>query len=324
MDEKAFLDAVEYQLTEGGARWVADFPESIRQVRIGGTDFDMVARGSTRGKSGYFLSVFAARFTLPDYSVACVVKVVDKGGWDEQEIRRALAATQNFMEKNELRWTWLVLAQPGEPSRAATRVVEGISSKETGVALVNLDNQRAVHSSNLLGRNVHRILPHGRRQAISRERWVEPGPKSPIQKRYLMALFGGFLIALMLLSGLAVLLLTGSFLIPLNLFLGDLVVAAILAYIFYVTRYHLDFIFDEEKFRLVRGTDNFLEAKWADYDMVSLFHTGGGRYQLTLYRRGDHDKYIDIPASTVRLDPLAFRWKAMELTAHGKGNYPTL
>ncbi len=324
MEAKVFLDAVEYQLMEGGARWVADFPESLRQVRVGDVDFDMVVKGSTRGRSGYFLSAFAARVTLPDYSVACLVKLADRGEWDERGLRGALAATQKFMEKHELAWTWLVLAQPGEFSKAMTRQVEEITEKEVGVALVNLNNLRVVKSSNLLGRNVHRLLPRGRRQAVSKGGEVKEGKRSTIQVRYLVGLFGGFLILLMVLSGLSLAFLIGSFIIPPAFFVGDMAVAALLAHVFYVKRFRLDFAFDERGFRLLRGTDKFVEARWADYDMVSLFHVGGGRYHLTLYKRDNHTKYVDIPASSVKLDPVAFRWKAMELTAHGKEGYPAV
>ncbi len=323
MEAKAFLDAVEYELMEGGARWVADFPESIRRVRIADLDFDMVVKGSTRGRSGFFLSALAARFTLPDYSVACLVKVANEGMWDAKGLRTALTAARKFMEENELKWMWLVLGQAGEPSRAVARQVEEINEKEVGVALVNLDTLRGVSSSNLLGRNVFRLMPHGRRKAVSKGREVKEGSRTAIQAWYLIGLFGGFLILAMILSGIALFLMTDVFFIPVPFFIGDVAVAAFIAYLFYIRRFRLEFGFDGYKFHLFRGTDAVVEARWADYDMVSLFHMGGGRYHLTLYARHDHRKYVDIPASTVGLDPTSFRWKAMELTAHGRQEYPT-
>lgn len=324
MDEGAFLDSVEYQLMEGGARWVADFPESIRKVRMADMDFDMVVKGSTRGRSGYFLSAFAARVTLPDYTVACIVKVAEGSPWDEKGVEQVLGATRRVMKKYDLQWAWLVLAHRGEFTRAAARAVEAIEEKEVGVALVNLNSLQAVRSRNLLGRNIHRILPHGRLQAISKGREVRPGPKGSLQITRLVGLFGGLLVVTMVLNGLSLYIAGGRFLIPPYFFLADMGVAALLSYVFYMKLFQLGFNFDEEGFRLVRGSGKLVQARWEDYDLVSLFHMGGGRYHLTLYRKEDHNKYVDIPASAVKLDPLTFRRKAMEFTAHGKGRYPTL
>ncbi len=324
MEDAAFLDAVEYQLMEGGARWVADFAESIRRVRIADMDFDMVVKGSTRGRSGYFLSAITSKVITPDYSVACFVKAAGSGGWDEKGISRALAAAGKFLWKHKLTWVWLVLTQQGELNKAAARTVQSFEEKEVGIALVNLENQKSVRSDNLLGRNVYRIMPRGRKQAISKGSGVKPGRRAPLQVRYLAGLFGGFLILAMIATGGGIFFATGRFIIPPPYFVADMVGAAAFAYLFYNRLLHVGFSFDDEKLRLVEGTGRFVEARWADYDMVSLFHIGGGKYHLSLYRRDDHSKILDIPASSVRLDPLAFRWKAMELTAHGKEELPSL
>ncbi len=323
MEEVAFLDALEFQLIEGGGRWVADFSEAVRQVRIRDQEFDLVVKGSPRGRTGYFLSAFAARIALPDYDVACLAKI-SADGWDAQGVQRAVDLVRRARDQFDLRWVWLVLVQTRPLIRGATREVEGFDEKEIGMVLVNLNNMEAAHSANLLGWHLARLIKPGRRRAVSRGAVVEPGSRSRVQVSRLALLFGGFLILLMILTGLGQVLLGGIFFIPIQLFLANLGVAAALAYGAYLWRHHLGLKFDGEGFQVVRGAQRPVQGRWGDYDMVSLFHLGGGRYHVTLYRRGDHSKFAELPASELGLDPSGFRRKAMELTGHGRGTPPPL
>jgi hypothetical protein len=324
MEREAFLDGLEYQLVEGSARWVADFPEAIRNVKIGGVDFDLLVKGSTRGKTGYFLSAITARLTLPDYTVASLAKVRGEG-WTPQGIQEVVGEALRLMDRFELAWSWLVLAQPGRPTSATKQAVRSINEKKIGVALVDLGTLEVVHSANFLGKNALRIIPKRQGKSLGRrDRPVTYGTRHAVQWSKVFGLFSGLLLLIFFLSNLALLLLADQPRVSVPVFVGGVILAAVLAYVIYVQLYHTDLAFDKDEFKLLTGVRRRITARWKDFDLVSLYHRGGGKYHLLLYRRGNHEGYVEIPASSVGLDPAALRWKAMELSAHGEIGYPAL
>ena len=91
----------------------------------------------------------------------------------------------------------------------------------------------------------------------------------------------------------------------------NLVLAAILGWFFYRYRYHYTFSYDGEGFELQRGRERS-QHKWKDFSLVSLVHIGGGNFVVRLYKSQDEDAdFVDLPASSLRLDPSDLRFEVM-------------
>jgi len=153
-----YLLHLEQVLMVGKGSWVADFTESFRDLKINGILFDMVIRGNTRMK-GFFLSRIFSYFTLPNYQVACLVfngnrvKQVDK-----QTMATLLEAAKNYMKDNELKWSWLIIAQAGEFSEKIKAAVSKLAIQEVGVALVDVTSLAITSSKGYLGRAISRYI----------------------------------------------------------------------------------------------------------------------------------------------------------------------
>lgn len=94
------------------------------------------------------------------------------------------------------------------------------------------------------------------------------------------------------------------------LLLFNLLLSAGLGWWFYKRIYHTTFSYDEEGFEMERA-DSQLSARWRDYSRVSLVHLGGGEFAVRLYKE-DGDDFLQIPVSSLKLDPSEFRFQVME------------
>ncbi|MFQ6014774.1 MAG: hypothetical protein ACE5NP_04965 [Anaerolineae bacterium] len=88
------------------------------------------------------------------------------------------------------------------------------------------------------------------------------------------------------------------------------ILSAFLAWIFYKNYYHTTLSYDEFRFKLQKGREK-IERNWSDFYKVSLFHLGAEQYVVRLYK--DDDSFLEIPVSTLKLNPSEFRFKAMKL-----------
>ncbi len=89
----------------------------------------------------------------------------------------------------------------------------------------------------------------------------------------------------------------------------NLLLATALGWRFYKSNYHTTFSHDQEGFEIERG-DSRLSARWRDYSRVSLVNLGLGEFAVRLYKDGDD--FLQIPASSLKLDPSEFRFQVME------------
>ncbi len=138
----------------GGGRWIADFTESFWDFRVGNTNFDMVILGNTRPR-GFLLSRFFAWLTLPAYRVACFVYSEDQ---QLKHLGTLIKSIKDFMEEQEMTWSWLVLTREGSFTRKATAGIQKNNSHEIGIALVDLEANEMITNDSVIGRRMRRFV----------------------------------------------------------------------------------------------------------------------------------------------------------------------
>lgn len=79
---------------------------------------------------------------------------------------------------------------------------------------------------------------------------------------------------------------------------------------YYRQRFRLVFQYDQNGFELNVGK-NCTTYHWRDFTTVSLYHRGQGEFNIRLYK--PDGTIYEIPASSLRLDPSAFRFEAMDM-----------
>jgi hypothetical protein len=147
---------LEKELLTGKARWVADFTESFRNRQIGDTFFDMLVTGKTRPK-GLFLSRIFAFFFTPNYKVACLVRSVTDGmSLDRLRLAGILRTVEKFMKRNEIDWSWVIIAKEGGFPETLKNFVQTYRVREVGVALVDVSSGDMTTSSSFIGKNLER------------------------------------------------------------------------------------------------------------------------------------------------------------------------
>ncbi|MCL6450548.1 MAG: hypothetical protein K6T75_04545 [Acetobacteraceae bacterium] len=150
MTTDEYLLRLERNLMTGSARWVADFTESFRDYRSGGASFDLMARGGMRTK-GLLLSRVFSYLSLPNYQAACLAYTREV---NERRLRSLLRAVSRFMREENIDWAWLVLVRTGPFAATVEKAVGGISLREIGVALVDVEARRVVTSPNYVGKRM--------------------------------------------------------------------------------------------------------------------------------------------------------------------------
>ena len=145
-----YLLSLERNLMLGSARWVADFAESFRDYQIGDTVFDMMLKGGIKTK-GLFLSRLLSYLVLPTYGVACFVCCHEP---TQKALRRIIRLISKYMDEEELGWSWLVFVKEGAFSPQVRKAVEGMESKEIGIALVDLASKEVLTNRSVIGRRM--------------------------------------------------------------------------------------------------------------------------------------------------------------------------
>jgi len=93
----------------------------------------------------------------------------------------------------------------------------------------------------------------------------------------------------------------------------EIILAAIVSYIYYRLKYHTTFSYDKEGFILEIGKEK-ISSKWKDFKFISLYYSGLGKTSLRLYINDTYkDDYIEIPVSDLGLSPKEFREKVSKL-----------
>lgn len=96
----------------------------------------------------------------------------------------------------------------------------------------------------------------------------------------------------------------------------NLILAAIVSYMYYRFRYHITFSYDKDNFILETGKEK-ISYKWKDFKFISLYYSGLGKTSLRLYINDIYkDDYIEIPVSDLRLHPKDFRSEVLKLISN--------
>ncbi len=153
MELATYLTKLEKNLFFGSARWVADFTESFRDYTLDGATFDMLVTGRMRGK-GFLFSRLVSYLLMPNYFAACLVHA---GDVDATQARRLLRIAQEYREREELRFVWLVLVQQGPFTRKVRALLDSLRQADTlAVALVDLEGEEVIVNDAYLGRRMQR------------------------------------------------------------------------------------------------------------------------------------------------------------------------
>jgi hypothetical protein len=94
---------------------------------------------------------------------------------------------------------------------------------------------------------------------------------------------------------LKILFLGGTF--PLGFLIGRLI---------YVKRSHVEILFDDISFRVIKGSRETQTGSWRSFRLVSLVLDQFGKPNLRLYRSTEGE-YVDLPISKTNADPQRFR-----------------
>ena len=109
-------------------------------------------------------------------------------------------------------------------------------------------------------------------------------------------LINGLLVSYHVTGGpLKILFLGGAF--PLGFVVGRLI---------YVKRSHVEILFDDTSFRVIKGSREALTGSWKSFRLVSLVLDQFGKPNLRLYRSAGGE-YEDLPISRTNADPQRFR-----------------
>ncbi len=93
----------------------------------------------------------------------------------------------------------------------------------------------------------------------------------------------------------------------------EIILAAILSYLYYRLKYHTTFSYDKDDFILETGKEK-ISYKWKDFKFISLYYSGLGKISLRLYRSDIYkDDYIEIPVYDLGLSPKEFREEVSKL-----------
>jgi hypothetical protein len=323
--ELYFLEKLEHELIEGKARWLAEFNESFRKVRLLHLDFDMVVEGSTRGKSGYLFSAILSRTMLPAYAASCFVKILTRDtSFDAAELDKYVSGLQLYVKDKEAKWSFLILVHSGNVPRALRERIQSLNNEAIGVVLVDAITMEILHNSSLIGRSAGRILPKKWKSSgvdVDATSQNVPDQAQGRQWSKLAFVFGLTLLGLTFLSFLVSAFLIGSLTTNRGGLIINIGLASVITYWYSRGKYYNRILLEDGGITVQTGRNEPSFAKWSSFDMVSLKHLGVGQFDVRLYRTNDHTEFLSVPVSGVKVDPSGFRWKAMELCGHGMNRY---
>jgi hypothetical protein len=107
------------------------------------------------------------------------------------------------------------------------------------------------------------------------------------------------------------------------IFVANVVMGVLLGCWWYRRHHHAVLRYDDQGFELERGSAEKTSEKWQHFTRVSLVHEGYGAFSVRLHETDG--KYIDIPASDLKLRPSDFRFEVTDLVegrspAEGSGS----
>jgi hypothetical protein len=128
--------------------------------------------------------------------------------------------------------------------------------------------------------------------------------------------FSIFFILITVLQALIFLLTTGKIIVGWLPLAVNIIIAAIISYMYYKFRYHVTFSYDNESFILEIGKEK-ISSKWKDFKFVSLYYSGLVKTSIKLYKGNIYkDYFLEIPVSDLGLPVKDFRNEVQELISN--------
>jgi hypothetical protein len=148
------FDGLEKEIHRGRASWIADLNETCRRYQISGESIPLLAKGTTRPK-GFLLSKFVAFTMMPDYRVCFYASDVrGSGGEAKSHLMRLVRIIETQRDRNDIKWSWLLLFSEHEPPESVSRTVQAFGNKDLGLGVIDIDTGRMLTSPNQLGRSL--------------------------------------------------------------------------------------------------------------------------------------------------------------------------
>lgn len=96
----------------------------------------------------------------------------------------------------------------------------------------------------------------------------------------------------------------------------NIIIAAIISYLYYRFRYHVTFSYDNESFILEIGREK-ISSKWKDIKFVSLYYSGLVKTSMRLYKGNIYkDDYLEIPVLDLGFPIKDFRSEVQKLISN--------
>jgi len=151
------ITKIEKSLMIGKGRWIADFAESFRNYRIDDVTFDAFVHGNTRMK-GFLLSRVFSATVNPNYYVGCFMVSAERvKDLDKKRFAELVQSVRSRMKESEMRWTWLLILSM-RSTDTVRKLVESFKDQFVGVALIDVDSGKIVHSDSYIGKQAKRFI----------------------------------------------------------------------------------------------------------------------------------------------------------------------
>jgi hypothetical protein len=280
MIELTFInDLIEEQIIKGRLRWLANFNEIRKSYPIEDLTFPIYASGGLQEK-GFLLSRIYSAMVTPRYKVHLLV-------YSAPEITReflskiVIALKRKFPSPD---WVFLILVQGQPVNNSLKASIEDIDDKNLGVAAYGLGAKDTITSNNVLGRGLGKQL---KPNEAKYENFDVPN--------YLKSFTATFVLGILLLVFLG---LSGytTAIQPVTI-LSMLVLAIIVGYAIYRSRYKMSVTIDSKGFKLREG-NKITERKWSSFSGVSVFISPNLEVFLRLQSK---DEKFDLPVSRTGL-----------------------
>jgi hypothetical protein len=280
MIELTFInDLIEEQIIKGRLRWLANFNEIQKNYAIGDIIFPIYASGGLQEK-GFLLSRIYSAMVVPRYKVHLTV-------FSAPEITRELlskiitALKRKFPSPD---WVFLILVQGQPIGNSLKGSIEEFDDKNLGIAAYGLGAKDTTTSNNVLGRGLGKQL---KPYEVKYENFDVPN--------YLKSFTATFVLGILLLVFLG---LSGySLAIQPATILSMLVLAIIVGYAIYRSRYKMSVTIDSKGFKLREG-NKVTERKWSSFSDASVFISPN--LEVFLRLKSKDDKF-DLPISRTGL-----------------------
>jgi hypothetical protein len=291
-------DLIEEQIIKGRFRWLANLNEIRRTYPIEDIVFQIYASGGLQER-GFLLSRIYSTMVVPRYKVHLLV-------YSAPEINKDTLRKIIFVLKRKFQapdWVFLILVQGQPIGNSLKSSIEEIEDKNLGIAAYGVGSKETVTSNNVLGRGLSK-------QAKPTEAKYETFDAPNYLKSFTLTFALGIgLLVFIALSGVR------EAVQPLTVIIM-LVLAAILGYFIYKSRYHMSVTIDSKGFTLREGK-KITERKWSSYSNVWVYISPKFEPFLRLKSK---DETFDLPLARTGLP----RRETYHMVKHLiKGKQPT-